>query len=77
MNIQPASSSGEPFRQSDWLDDGIFVVYPDHDVVLTPETDQSMPFELDVRDILAGDWYTRDDEYEPLPQMNPAKETYR
>jgi hypothetical protein len=60
MNIQQAIKSGKPFRRSGWFDDGIFVVYPEHDIVLTLEQDTSTPIELDVQDILADDWYIRD-----------------
>jgi hypothetical protein len=61
MNIQDAIRSGKPFRRKGWLDDGIFVVYVEHDIVLTLEKDFSTSVELDVQDILANDWYTRDD----------------
>ena len=60
MNIQEALRSGKPFRRKGWVDDGIFVVYEEHDIVLTLETDSCIPIELDVQDILADDWYTRE-----------------
>jgi hypothetical protein len=77
MIIQQAIKSGKPFRRSGWVDDGIFIVYPDDDIVLTLENDPSTPIELDVQDILADDWYTRDNEHKSLTQLNPAKEAYR
>jgi hypothetical protein len=61
MNIQEAIRSGKPFRRRGWPDDGIFVVYVEHDIVLTLEKDFSTSVELDVQDILAEDWYTRAD----------------
>jgi hypothetical protein len=61
MNIQDAIKSGKPFRRRGWPDDGIFVVYVEHDIVLTLEKDFSTSVELDVQDILANDWYTRED----------------
>ena len=60
MNIQEAIRSGKPFRRKGWVDDCIFVVYEEHDIVLTLETDSTIPIELDVQDILADDWYTRE-----------------
>lgn len=62
MNIQEAIRSGKPFRRNGWVDDDIFVVYEEHDIVLTLETDSTIPIELDVQDILADDWYTREQE---------------
>jgi hypothetical protein len=59
MNIQDAIRSGRPFRRRGWPDDGIFVVYVEHDIVLTLEKDFSTSVQLDVQDILAEDWYTR------------------
>ena len=61
MNIQEAIKSGRPFRRKGWLDDDIFVLYEKDDIVLTLETDSCTCIELDVQDILADDWYTRDD----------------
>jgi hypothetical protein len=61
MNIQDAIRSGKPFRRKGWPDDGIFVVYVEHDIVLTLEKDFSTSVQLDVQDILAEDWYTRED----------------
>lgn len=61
MNIQEAIRSGKPFRRKGWPDDGIFVVYVAHDIVLTLEKDFSTSVELDVQDILADDWYVRED----------------
>jgi len=61
MKIQEAISSGKPFRRKGWVDDVIYVVYEDDDIVLTLETDPCTSIELDVQDILADDWYTRDD----------------
>jgi hypothetical protein len=61
MNIQEAIKSRKPFRRRGWLDDGVFVVYPVHDIVLTLETDPSLAIALDVQDILADDWYTREE----------------
>ena len=61
MNIQEAINSGKPFRRKGWVDDSIFVVYEEDDIVLTLETDFQTSIELDVQDILAEDWYTRDD----------------
>ncbi len=61
MNIQEAINSRKPFRRVGWADDAIFVVYAEHDIVLTLETDFCTSVELDVQDILADDWYTRDD----------------
>jgi hypothetical protein len=62
MNIQEAIKSGKPFRRMGWIDE-IFVVYPQHDIVLTLDTDYSCSIELDVQDILADDWYTHDEPY--------------
>ena len=59
MNIQEAIRSGKPFRRQGWVDDDIYVVYEEHDIALTIETDSCMSIELDVQDILADDWYTR------------------
>jgi hypothetical protein len=61
MNIQEAIRSGKPFRRRGWPDDGIFVVYVENDIVLTLEKDFATSVELDVQDILAEDWYTRED----------------
>ena len=61
MNIQEAILSGKPFRRKSWLDNGVFVVYPEHDIVLTLETDLNIAIDLDVQDILANDWYIRED----------------
>lgn len=61
MNIQEAINSGKPFRRKGWADDAIFVVYEEDDIVLTLETDFGTSIELDVQDILAEDWYTRED----------------
>ena len=69
MNIQDAIKSGKPFRRRSWPEDGIFVVYVEHDIVLTLEKDFSTSVELDVQDILADDWYTRED----LDVVLPAK----
>jgi hypothetical protein len=60
MNIQEAIRSGKPFRRKGCVEDEIFVLYDEHDIVLTLETDPSTPIELDVQDILADDWYTRE-----------------
>lgn len=60
MNIQEAIQSGKPFRRKGWVDDNIFVIYEEGDIVLAIETDPSTSIELDVQDILAIDWYTRD-----------------
>ena len=60
MNIQEAINSRKPFRRKGWADDVIFVVYEKDDIVLTLETDSCTSIELDVQDILADDWYTRD-----------------
>jgi len=61
MNIQDAIRSGRPFRRRGWPDDGIYVVYVEHDIVLTLEKDFSTSVQLDVQDILAEDWYTREE----------------
>jgi len=61
MKIQEAISSGKPFRRKGWVDDAIYVVYENDDIVLTLETDSCTSIELDVQDILADDWYTHDD----------------
>jgi hypothetical protein len=61
MNIQQAITSGKPFRRKGWVDDSIFVVYEKDDIALSLETDFCTSIELDVQDILADDWYTRDD----------------
>ena len=61
MNIQDAIKSGKPFRRRGWSDDGIYVVYVEHDIVLTLEGDPGCIIELDVQDILADDWYLRKD----------------
>jgi len=61
VNIQEAIRSGKPFRRKGWVDDDFFVVYEKDDIVLTLEADYSAFVELDVQDILADDWYTRDD----------------
>jgi hypothetical protein len=60
MSIQEAIRSGKPFRRMGWIDDGVFVVYEEHDIVLTLEADPGTPIELDVQDLLADDWYTCD-----------------
>ena len=61
MTIQEAINSGKPFRRKGWVDDSIFVVYEKNDIVLCLDTDFQTPIELDVQDILADDWYTRED----------------
>jgi len=61
VNIQEAIRSGKPFRRKGWVDDDFFVVYEKDDIVLTLEADYSAFVELDVQDMLADDWYTRDD----------------
>jgi hypothetical protein len=61
VNIQEAIKSGKPFRWKGWVDDDFFVVYEKDDIVLTLEADYSAFVELDVQDMLADDWYTRDD----------------
>jgi hypothetical protein len=61
MNIQDAIRSGKPFRRRGWPDVGIFVVYVEHDILLTLEKDFSTSVQLDVQDILAEDWYTREE----------------
>lgn len=60
MNIQDAIKSGKPFRRTGWMDDEIYVVYQEGDIVLSLETDPCTSVELDVQDILAVDWYTWD-----------------
>lgn len=67
MNIQEAIKSGKPFRRRGWVDDNIFVVYEEGDIVLLIETDRYTSIELDVQDILAADWYTRDEVPVVLP----------
>jgi hypothetical protein len=67
MNIQEAIKSGKPFRRRGWVDDNIFVVYEEGDIVLLIETDRYTSIELDVPDILAVDWYTRDEVSVVLP----------
>ena len=62
MNIQEAIKSKKPFRRLGWMNN-IFVVYTAHDIVLTLESDPLTSIELDVQDILADDWYTRDEIY--------------
>ena len=59
MNIQEAIKSGRPFRRKGWIDNDFFVVYEKDDIVLTLERDFCTSIELDVQDILADDWYTR------------------
>jgi hypothetical protein len=61
MNIQEAIRSGKPFRREGWVDDDIYVVYDRNDIVLALETDPCTDILLEVQDILADDWYTRDD----------------
>lgn len=61
MNIQEAIQIGKPFRRMGWTDDDIYVVYVNNDIVLTLETDSCISIELDVQDILADDWYARED----------------
>lgn len=61
MTIQEAINSGKPFRRKGWVDDSIFVVYEKNDIVLSLDTDFQTSIELDVQDILAEDWYTRED----------------
>jgi hypothetical protein len=61
MTIQEAINSGKPFRRKGWVDDSIFVVYEKDDIVLSLDTDFQTSIELDVQDILADDWYTRED----------------
>jgi hypothetical protein len=61
MNIREAIKSGKPFRREGWVDDEIYVVYIENDIVLSLETDLSTSIKLDIQDILADDWYTRDD----------------
>jgi hypothetical protein len=62
MDIQEAIKSGKPFRRMGWVDDDVFVIYDSHDIVLTIESDPLSTIELDVQDILAEDWYTREDD---------------
>ena len=64
MNIQEAIKSGKPFRRTGWVDDNIFIIYEQGDIALAVESDPSTSIELDVQDILAVDWYTRDEVYE-------------
>lgn len=61
MNIQEAITSGKPFRRKGWSPNELFVVYDEHDIALTIATDPCTSIELDVQDILADDWYTRDE----------------
>lgn len=75
MDIQDAIKSGKSFRRKGWPDDGIYVVYVEHDIVLALETDPSHSIELDVQDILADDWYTREDvDVESRDKYPPFKE---
>lgn len=61
MNIQEAIQSGKPFRRKGWVNDDIYVVYDWNDIALALATDPGTSVELDVQDILAEDWYTRND----------------
>ena len=61
LNIQEAIQSGKPFRREGWVDDEIYVVYATNDIALSLENDFCTSIELDIQDILAEDWYTRDD----------------
>jgi hypothetical protein len=61
MIMQEAIKGGKPFRRMGWVDTASYVVYHEHDIALTLETDFSTSIELDVQDILADDWYTRND----------------
>jgi hypothetical protein len=60
MNIQEAIRSGKPFRREGWVDDEMYVVYFKNDIALSLEKDFCTSIELDVQDILAEDWYTRE-----------------
>ena len=60
MNIQEAIKTGKPFRRMGWMNEDVFAMYSAHDIVLVLESDPLVPVELDVQDILADDWYTRD-----------------
>lgn len=60
MNIQDAIKSGKPFCRKAWGDE-LFIAYSQDDIVLSLATDFSISIELDVQDILAEDWYTRDE----------------
>jgi hypothetical protein len=73
MNILDAIRSGKPFRRRGWPDDGIFVVYVEHDIVLTLEKDFATSVELDVQDILADDWYTREDVFQQAKDLPTSK----
>lgn len=72
MNIQEAIQIGKPFRRKGWADDDIYVVYEQNDIVLTLETDSCISIELDVQDILADDWYARED-----AMYNPASHEHK
>jgi len=75
MNIQQAIKSKKPFRRSGWTNNDIFVIYLPHDiVVLTFESDPPMSIELDVQDILANDWYIREDFHESFGLPDPVLE---
>ena len=66
MNIQEAINSGKPFRRKGWVDDEIYIVYSKNDIALTLESDFCTSIELDVQDILANDWYTRENSATPM-----------
>jgi hypothetical protein len=63
MNIQEAIKSGKPFRRKGWPDDDVFAVVenPEEDFIAVMETDRFAGLEFSIQDILANDWYTRDD----------------
>ena len=74
LNIQEAIRSGKPFRRKGWANDDIYVVYHRNDIVLTLATDSSTSLELDVQDILADDWYLRDETVSTCPTDHETSE---
>ncbi|HEU0294601.1 MAG TPA: hypothetical protein VFR47_17810 [Anaerolineales bacterium] len=70
MNIQEAIKSGKPFRRRGWGDGHIYIVQQLNVTVLTIESSPDISIELEVQDILADDWYTRDDLHEAYALQN-------
>jgi hypothetical protein len=61
MNIQQAFKSGVPFRRVGWPDEDIwFVVENYDDLVAVAENDESNFLEVNIDDICADDWETKE-----------------
>jgi hypothetical protein len=70
MNIQEAIKSGKPFRRRGWGDGHIYIVQQLNLTVLTIESSPDISIELEVQDILANDWYTREGVHEAYELQN-------